>query len=115
MSQADLLHYVARYGVVVCRLCHACVAANGDRSVRNHFGRGDHPPRRLKGADLALVEICIKELELSRPNDVVHPTLEDQPVPAIPYLDVLDGFHCVACGELTTNEAHARYHVSKCT
>ena len=105
-----VLYFVQRYGVVVCTQRHTCIAPDGKHNARNHFC---YPPHCLKGLEFTSVEKQLKDLPLKRMSEIPYPKVEDQPVPAVPHLAILNGWICTKCSEwVSTSLSHSRAHVS---
>jgi hypothetical protein len=112
MTDVDGIFLQADLGVLICKVHGTGIHPNAS-AIARHFRLGDHC---IKGRPLKEAVLALSHLPLRSVSDVkAHPPVDRQPVQAVPYVKIVQGWSCVACqGDfLTTSLELVRRHVSK--
>ena len=112
MTDVDGVYFEADLGVLICKVHGTGIHPKASAIVR-HFRSGDHC---IKGRPLKEAVLALSHLPLRSVSDVkAHPPVDRQPVQAVPYVKIVQGWSCLACrGDfLTTSLELVERHVSK--
>jgi hypothetical protein len=106
-SQPLWFRYNRQYKVVICEECQSCIVPR-----LNSFIRHLRDAHRLLGGRLKAAQKWYQTLDLVNLEDIKPPKWVEQPVPAVPGIEVFKGFYCLRCTEwLSKNERRTQDHI----